>query len=259
MKKLISLLLALAMIMSLSITAFADETDVTAGSYNTDVTGTYVEGNDSNGTVFSVDIKWTGMNFTYYAEKGPVWNTEDHTYSAAEPARWEGTGTITVTNHSNTRISATPAYTKETGYETVEIEFDKDKLTLVSADIDNTAVTNTIIVTPGGSLPAISNDTNSAKIGTITVTIAEDPNVTVEEAEALVALIRERNSAWIDAGLNDEDPSSTAITVCNTRSSTLQMVIDDIKDGTGNQERLNGLYDETLAAYEEVESYMPAN
>lgn len=259
MRKALSLALALVMIMSLSITAFADETGVTAGSYNTDVTGTYVEGNDSNGTVFSVDIKWTGMNFTYYAEKGPVWNTEDHTYSDAEPARWEGTGTITVTNHSNTRISATPVYAKETGYETVEIKFDKDKLTLVSADINNAPVSDTITVTPDGSLPAISNETNSAKIGTITVTIAEDPNVTVAEAEALVTLIRERNSVWRDAGLTNEDASNTAITVCNTEVATLPEYIAAVKNGTGSQEDLNNKYNRVLAAYEEVESYMPAN
>lgn len=259
MKKALSLVLALAMIMSLSITAFANETGVEAGSYNTEVIGTYVEGSDSNGTVFSVDIKWTGMNFTYYAEKGPVWNTNDHTYSEAEPARWEGTGTITVTNHSNTRISATPVYAKESGYESVEITFGTDKLTLVSADIDNTAVSDTITVTPGGSLPAISNETNSAKIGTITVTIAEDPNVTVEEAEALAALVWERNSAWQAAGLRDEDASDLAVMACQTACISLQQSIDAMKDGTGNQEDLNRQYNITLAEYEKVESYMPAN
>ena len=258
MRKALSLALALVMIMSLSITAFADETGVTAGSYNTDVTGTYVEGTTSSGTVFSVDIVWTGMNFTYNAEKAPVWDTENHTYSESTPAYWEGEGTIKVTNHSNTRISATPAYTKETGYESAEITFDADKLVLMSAEVSNAAVSKTITVTPDGSLPAISNETNSAKIGTITVTIAQCDDVTLEEAKILDALIRERQSAWSEAGLTD-DNTNWAITACLTPLVSLRETIQNMEAGNGDQEGLNSCYNSTLAAYEKVESYMPTN
>lgn len=251
MKKALSLVLALAMIMSLSITAFANETGVEAGSYNTEVIGTYVEGSDSNGTVFSVDIKWTGMSFTYYAEKGPVWNTNDHTYSEAEPARWEGTGTITVTNHSNTKISATPVYAKEAGYESVEITFGTDKLILVSADIDNTAVSDTITVTPGGSLPAISNETNSAKIGTITVTIAQSEDATQKEVEALVSIINGNRTKWEQNGASDDELSSASyfVSAYNTEKATLEMNSQEM-----TQERLNYYYNSMNNKINEMEA-----
>ena len=57
MKKSFAWILALALIMSMSVTAFAaDQTGVGTGSYTTDVTGTYVEGTVGSGIIYSVDI-----------------------------------------------------------------------------------------------------------------------------------------------------------------------------------------------------------
>ena len=81
MKKIISLILALCLTMISIITAFAAEGDATGagtGTYSTNVTGAYVAGTEASGTVFSVDISWTAMDFTYYAEKAPVWDATNH-------------------------------------------------------------------------------------------------------------------------------------------------------------------------------------
>jgi len=200
MKKLISLILALALVMSMSAVVFAeDQSNVGVGDYTADVTGTYVEGT-TGGTIFSVDIAWSNLSFTYHAEQQPVWDVNTHTYSQTKAAYWEGEGTITVTNHSNAKISATPTYNKGTGFESVNMTFSTAKLLVASAE-SGSAQTGTITVTPSGSLPA---NTEGATIGSITVTIAQDMNVSLEEAKEL----HTKATALLDAAQSsdmDED------------------------------------------------------
>lgn len=229
MKKIVSLCLALALVMSLSVVAFAaDETDVGTGSYSTAVTGNTVNGT-TGGTVFMVDITWTGMNFTYHGAKEPVWDAENHTYTDRVAAWWEGEGSISIVNDSNTRIYAAPTYEAATGYEDTDMVFSTNKLHVASAEY-GTQQSGTISVTPTGSLP---NDTQNKTIGTITVTIAEDPDVTVEEAQMLYAAVCElyndfRNSEFGDYRSEkyndkfDEDMTSlaTAVDVLVNHSET---------------------------------------
>ena len=185
MKKLLSLLLTLAMVASLTTNAFAaDQEGVVAGSYGKDVTGIGVAGTNGYGTIFSVDISWTNMSFTYHAAKEPVWEPESHSYSELVAAYWEGEGTIEVTNHSNVRISVTPAYTPAEGYSATSMNFDTNLLSVASAEIGQ-AQTGAIVVTPSGSLPAMEE---AETIGRITVTIDKDPNVAKEDVEVLQAM-----------------------------------------------------------------------
>lgn len=173
MKKIISLILALAMVMSLSVTAFAAEGVTNGGTDTSDVKGTY--SSTATVTVYSVDIAWEGLSFTYNGAFEGNWNPETHEYEDATAAGWAaGNGTITVTNHSNTAITATPSYTAKDGYESAGVSFSNDALNVATADngIDGaagTAVTGTITVTPTGSLP---EGTKDAVIGTITITIS---------------------------------------------------------------------------------------
>jgi len=173
MKKVISLILALVMIMSLSVTAFAAEGVTNGGTDTSDVKGTY--SSTATVTVYSVDIAWEGLSFTYNGAFEGTWNPESHEYENATAAGWAaGNGTITVTNHSNTEITATPSYTAKDGYESAGMNFSTAALKVATADngVDGaagTAVTGTITVTPTGSLP---EGTENATIGTITITIS---------------------------------------------------------------------------------------
>lgn len=173
MKKILSLILALAMVMSLSITAFAAEGITNGGTDTADVKGTY--SSEATVTVYSVDISWEGLSFTYNGAFEGNWNPKTHEYENATAAGWAaGTGTITVTNHSNTAITATPSYKEATGYESAGVSFSTSALEVATADngVDGaagTAVTQTITVTPTGSLP---EGTENATIGTITITIS---------------------------------------------------------------------------------------
>lgn len=183
MKKTISLALALMLIMSLSLTAFAAENqeNVGTGSYNAQVTGKYVAGTTST-TIYSVDITWSDLDFTYHAPNEPVWDPETHTYSDSEDAYWDGEGTITVTNHSNAIITATPAYDAEDAYSTAGMNFSAAKLLLDSAATNNAETVGAITVTPSGSLEEFES---TATIGTVTVTIGAFQDVTQREINAL--------------------------------------------------------------------------
>jgi len=199
MKKFISLFLTCVLIAGLAIITNAEE-NVGVGSYDFDVTGSYVANTAESGTVFSLDITWTDLSFTYYSEKPLEWDTESHTYIDSEPAHWEGQGTITITNHSNTDIYAVPTYAAKTGYEDAAMAFSTEKLLLASAAYSQKAVSDTITVTPTGSLPVMSEP---APIGSITITISECTDITVWDLYELKDDLDELDSAARESGANE--------------------------------------------------------
>lgn len=172
MKKIISLALVFVMIMSLGIAAFAADIEATDGSANGEVKATYVASNNVGGTVFSVDVEWTNLQFTYNEGSEATWNATDHEYNDDAVAEgWvESAEQITVTNHSNATVTATPSYLAETGYEAVTMKFSRAPI-IASAALDNQAHTAYIAVVPDGKLP--NTATTETKIGTITITISE--------------------------------------------------------------------------------------
>jgi len=192
MKKLVTLALVIVMLVSLSATAFAATRAEEPGDYTAEVTGSYVEGYESNGIVYCVDITWSDLDFTYHAEKGAVWDPVNLKYSEIVPAYWEGEGTINVENRSNTKITAVPSYQAAAGYGTAGMEFSTDDLRVASAE-SGTAQNGSITVTPTGSLPEM---TEAATIGTITLTIAQDDSITVAELETLVQNGEALTSQW---------------------------------------------------------------
>ena len=110
MKKLFATLLAVAMLASLSVTAFAATNN---GTTPTDITvnGTYTPGAMADEKI-SVDIAWDAMNFTYTGASQGTWNPETHAYEGATEGGWSNnTPAITVTNHSNVAVNATLGFT----------------------------------------------------------------------------------------------------------------------------------------------------
>lgn len=243
MKKMISILLALVLLMSMSITVFAEDSNTSlnaAGSADVNVIGTYVAG-ETGGTVFSVDIAWTGMDFTYHAASESVWDATEHKYSDAVAAYWEGQGTITVTNHSNTAIDVTPAFTKADGIDGVGMTFSANPLKIISAADNNQEEVGTITVDPSGSLPANTNGT----IGTIKVTIAEnigDKDITVEEAETLSTNMY--NLAVAEGTASETNEFNT---IRLGLVSKINMYKNDSSEA--NQKALNSAYQDALDAY----------
>lgn len=171
LKKITALLATAALVLTMSTTAFAEnQTGVSTGGYSATVNGTYQAGG-SSATVYSVDITWDDMSFTYTAAGQGTWNPETHKYDGGSEASWSGSKNIVVTNHSNAAVTATAKFEADSGYESTSMTFgDKSGSTIATA-VDtqvNKAPKATITVTPGGSLPESTN----GKIGTITVNIA---------------------------------------------------------------------------------------
>ena len=116
MKKIISLILALALILSMSLTAFATETnsgklEANNASQTINVTGTYNAGGAA-ATKVSVNITWDAMTFTYTGASEGTWDPATHGYTGSTAGGWSTeTATITVENHSNAAVKATLSFT----------------------------------------------------------------------------------------------------------------------------------------------------
>ena len=172
MKKLVSMLAVAALTCTMGTTAFAaDQDGVSTGSYPADVKGTYQAGS-SGAVVYSVDIAWTDMSFTYTGAGEGTWDPETHQYSGSSEGAWTASDdSITVTNHSNAAVKATASYQAETGYESTTMTFGNNEATVATAVGTEvaSAPSATITVTPSGTL---AESANGGKIGTITVSIA---------------------------------------------------------------------------------------
>ena len=123
MKKKTALVLTLAMVFSLApLSAYAETITTVGGTASHDVKATYRADSSggAGGTVYSVDITWGDMAFTYTAEAG-IWDPATHKTTDAEGGVWtvdkDGGNTITVTNHSNTGVTAAFSYAADTGFE----------------------------------------------------------------------------------------------------------------------------------------------
>lgn len=129
MKKLLSVLTIIAMTAAVSASALAAETDrITSdgGSASATVKGIYAEGEKAD-IVYSVDVSWGEMEFTYSVGGTKVWDKKNHTYSVRNATSgWSESGnTVRVTNHSNADIRAVFSFEAE-GERTLSGEFTYD-------------------------------------------------------------------------------------------------------------------------------------
>ena len=177
-KKKTALVLTLAMVFSLApLSAYADTISAAGSSATHDVTATYVDGSSggTGGTVYSVDIAWGDMAFTYTAAAGN-WDPKTHTITGADGGVWTVKNTdgdkITVTNHSNTEVTAMFSYAAASGYEGISGTFDNASLHLATAV--GTAVAEAPKATAALSLDGALDSSTAASttIGTITVTLS---------------------------------------------------------------------------------------
>ena len=184
-RKLFVVALALVLTLCMTATAFAtagNDTVTSISGSNTktiEVTGTY-SGSDVSGDVYSVDISWGAMEFTYTVVSGQAWDPKTHQYSPTVEPKWEATNngnTITTANHSNKAVNVAFAFAKdETNAPNVIGSFDKESYILSTADTGESlnnpgkAPTDTSTLTISGTLEP---DKTGVKIGTVTVTLSE--------------------------------------------------------------------------------------
>lgn len=175
MKKVLAIVLTLAVLSVASVTAFAASPIIAKGGSDAfNVTGTYVAGSAA-ATHYSVDVTWGSMEFTYTDASAGTWNPETHEYDGAVAAGWscaQDANKITVTNHSNADVTVAFSYAPEAGNAIVG-SFSEPELTLNSAV--GTAVadapTDSTTLELTGALS--SENTAGTKIGTVTVTLTD--------------------------------------------------------------------------------------
>lgn len=176
MKKLIATALALTMTLSLSTTALAagkvDGADV-GSKVPIDVTAKY---NDSatEPTVYSVDLTWEDMTFTYNESGTRIWDPDTHTYTDTTSAGWDKvTAEVTATNHSNANVTVSFTYTPQ-GNTGVDASMTKSSFILdagVESYPDDAATNSSALTITSSTKPNGSVTAKGVTIGTITVTI----------------------------------------------------------------------------------------
>jgi len=167
MKKIISMMLMLALVMSMSVTAFASDL---GGSK--DVTAKY-EQSETEDPIYNVDLNWGDLTFTYTETVEKVWNPETHTYeTTVTGGSWDKTeAKITVTNHSNVSVVVSMSVTPVTGTG-VEVALTGGNATLAAGEVGN--VDGAASVTGKVKISGKPNNTvteNGIKVASITVTI----------------------------------------------------------------------------------------
>lgn len=207
MKKFLALILTLALVMSMSTVAFAEDF-VGNGEWNEETLGDkstnnvqVTVNNGGDAIVYRIVITWEPLAFTYDFGSGAVWNPETHEYDLPNDADgWGGNNTadITIKNHSNADVNFSTAFnydntpavsatekgvtaalasagaTEENGKLSSTIESaDADAYRDMNGDgvVDGTP-TATITVTVSGT-PTVT--TGNIAVGTITVTISAVP------------------------------------------------------------------------------------
>lgn len=179
-KKVLAVVLALVMALALSVTAFAGENNGKKpedAPTKIDVTGAY-SGEGTPADVYSVDISWGSMEFTYKTTGEKTWNPENHQYNLTEGDGWEcadGADVVTVVNHSNAPVTVDFSFEKEAepykGPYTGTMSNESETLDPAVENTDpDTAPSTTSTLQLSGKLNAVQ--TVSTKLGQITVSLS---------------------------------------------------------------------------------------
>ena len=108
MKKIATIFIAFALVLSISTTVFAaDPIESDGGFDENDVT--VIVDKTGVGPIYSVDIEWDSLQFTYSLGSG-TWNPTDHTVSGGTAGWDKDSANIKVTNHSNVDVSINAAF-----------------------------------------------------------------------------------------------------------------------------------------------------
>jgi len=180
MKKILTLTLVVVLAFAMmAISVSAEETkveldDLTTNNSTTGDVNVNLSGAENLPIVYSVDVSWQTLDFTYVYDNTQVWNPEDHTYSESTTAGWSNSSAaITVTNHSNALIRAKASFSGGASSLTrndVTATISNPSFTVASAvgTEPDSAPKGTFTCTVTG-VPTVQSGTTSFTVGTITI------------------------------------------------------------------------------------------
>lgn len=194
MKKILATILALTMVLSLGVSAFAANpgteggtdtgtTQVGTGDYSKELTVGLVANLPAPADSYSVEVKWDSLKFEYTgAVAASDWDPATHTYQEdPQNGSWSngGNATITITNNSNVKVKANVsayagAYASGKDGVTVKCDGITNKVLEEGTESNvstrgDSQVTCTVSVTGNPTTSMV--DVNA---GTITVTLAKN-------------------------------------------------------------------------------------
>ncbi|MBU5479842.1 hypothetical protein [Blautia sp. MSJ-19] len=171
MKKLFAISTAIAIALSVGVTAFADSGGEILGVSDNQSINVIAKCSKyivENQIVYSVDMKWDDMTFTWCEKSSRVWNPEKHTYSGKVTGSWDkNTANIQVTNHSNAGV----------------------RVDFVYKPVGSTNLSGTLSVTEDTLTAGVENDYEHADKVTSRLTISGKPNQTVSETGTRIGTI----------------------------------------------------------------------
>ena len=170
MRKLFAIGIAAALALSTGVVVFAESSEKTIGGNESQSINVIAKRTDTteNNVVYSVDMKWDDMTFTYHEKSTRVWNPTDHTYSEKIIGGWDkNTADILVTNHSNADV----------------------KVGFVYQTAGNTDLTGTLDVTESTLKAGVENDYEHADNVTSKLKLSGKPNETVSESGCKIGTI----------------------------------------------------------------------
>lgn len=167
MKKIAVVALALMLMATQLVLASAEG----LGNRTQDVKAKY-SGGAAEPEVYSVDVTWGKMEFTYSVGGTRTWNPDTHLYDDKSTAGWTEDGNdITVVNHSNKSVNVAFSYEAAQGYSGIIGTFTAASDTLFAGSLGDPdgADKVTTNLTLSGALA--SSVTEFTKVGTITVAL----------------------------------------------------------------------------------------
>ncbi len=186
MKKLAVTAMALMMTFSAGVPAYAAGT-IGVSNNSADIQATYQDGEITTETVYSVDVNWGSLEYTYNPNATKTWNPDTLKYEISNGTpSWtceSGANEIKVTNNSNTAISAKLAYQQTNN--SVKGTFDNAKISLKSAEGTsvNDAPSGTAVLSLSGNMA----ENDDATLGNVTVTIGDFEGEKIQDNSIIVS------------------------------------------------------------------------
>ncbi|MDO4331249.1 MAG: hypothetical protein Q4C58_00995 [Eubacteriales bacterium] len=173
MKKIVAA--TLVFVLSAGNMVYASAAEPTPGNNTAEILATYNEEEPDPAIVYSVDVEWGSLEYTYDSGKTLTWNPETLKYvETVGTSTWsceENADKITVTNNSNTEITATLSY--EQIDSNISGKFDQAKIDLKTAEgtTAGSGPSGTATLSLNGALSDTA--TTKTEIGKVTVTITD--------------------------------------------------------------------------------------